>query len=82
VIRPGVTGLLVQAGDAAALAESILQTILSPAPAAERAANGRRLIERTYSSAAMARNYLTLYERALCSRTKLYAAATERAKSA
>jgi len=82
VIRPGVTGLLVPAGDAAALAEAILQTILSPAPAAERAANGRRLIERTYSSAATARNYLTLYERALGSRTELYAATAERTHSA
>ncbi|HME05713.1 MAG TPA: glycosyltransferase family 4 protein [Bryobacteraceae bacterium] len=81
-VRHGITGLLVQAGDSVALADAILQTLQSAGPAAERAANGRELIERTFSSAAMERNYRAIYERALCGRVEPVTAIAGRADSA
>lgn len=74
LIQPDVTGLLVEPGDPAALAKAILQVLQHPERAAENAARGRLLVEQTYSSAAMARAYSGVYERALSSSAKLYPA--------
>jgi glycosyltransferase involved in cell wall biosynthesis len=82
VIRHGITGLLIEPRDEQALAKAILQTLLDPVSSAQRVALGRAMVERTYSSAAMERSYLDIYERALSTRTRTLVAAEERMDSA
>lgn len=82
LIHSGTTGLLTEVGDATALSEAILHTLLNPRAARERASSGQDLVERTCSSAAMARNYSAVYERARCIRPQIMVAAAEGTDSA
>jgi len=82
VIRSGVTGLLIKPGDVAALSDAILEIILNPPAAAQRAAQGRALASSTYSAAVMVQNYSTIYERALSTRPPGLVAAADGADSA
>ena len=61
IVRDGVTGLLVPAGDANALSESIRTLLSDRARAARLATAGRELIEREHSAAAMVAATSRLY---------------------
>jgi glycosyltransferase involved in cell wall biosynthesis/peptidoglycan/xylan/chitin deacetylase (PgdA/CDA1 family) len=53
VVRPGDTGWVVPPEQPAALASAIVEALLDPPERARLAANGRALVERSYSLAAM-----------------------------
>jgi glycosyltransferase involved in cell wall biosynthesis len=61
VVRDGVTGLLVPAGDAAALGAAIGRVLKDPALAADLGAAGRREVLANYGSARMAEAFRSLY---------------------
>jgi glycosyltransferase involved in cell wall biosynthesis/peptidoglycan/xylan/chitin deacetylase (PgdA/CDA1 family) len=53
VVRPGETGWIVPPEQPEALAAAIVEALLDPAERVRRAANGRALVERSFSLAAM-----------------------------
>jgi len=61
VVRDGVTGLLVPAGDAAALSAAIGRVLKDPALAADLGAAARRQVLASYGPARMAEAFLSLY---------------------
>jgi glycosyltransferase involved in cell wall biosynthesis len=65
IVRPGVTGLLVPVGDAAALGAAVRELLRDPARRAEMAANCRRLAVEEYGLELQAVRYAALYERIL-----------------
>jgi glycosyltransferase involved in cell wall biosynthesis len=64
VVDQGVTGWLVPAGDAAALAEAIAQLVSDPARAAAIGAAGRAHVTRVFGAAAQAERLVELFRRA------------------
>jgi glycosyltransferase involved in cell wall biosynthesis len=65
VIQDGVTGRLVPAGDAAALASALLELLARPDLRASWGRAGRRRFERHFTAARMARETARLYEESL-----------------
>jgi len=65
VVRPGETGLLVPAGDIAALAEAIAALVGDPARRRQMGRAGRALVEREFGEAEVARQTLALYQAGL-----------------
>lgn len=65
VVQPGVTGVLVPAGDPAALAEGVAGLLDDPHTAAQLAAAARKIIERDYSLEAMVRRFEAIYDEVL-----------------
>ena len=65
LVLPGQTGLLIAPDDPGDLARKIVQVLSDPRRARIMAENGRQHIVRQYSAAAMANNYVRLYEEAL-----------------
>jgi len=63
IVRPGVTGLLVPADDAAALADAIAQMMRDSALRADYARNARQIAVDEFSSAHVARAIVALYAR-------------------
>ncbi|MBI4694011.1 MAG: glycosyltransferase family 4 protein [Gammaproteobacteria bacterium] len=63
ICRPGVSGVLVPARDAAALASALAGLIADPARRATLGAGGRALVELEFSSARIAAETLALYAR-------------------
>jgi len=63
LVRHRDTGLLVEPGDAAALASAILELLRDPVAASRYGTNGRRLAMETFSNAARARTMEALYRR-------------------
>jgi glycosyltransferase involved in cell wall biosynthesis len=63
VVDQGVTGWLVPAGDAAALAEAIAQLVSDPARAAAIGAAGRAHVTRVFGAAAQAERLVELFRR-------------------
>lgn len=61
----GVTGRLVEAGDAPALADAILETLARPGLAARRGAAGKRRVTREFGAARMADETAAIYEELL-----------------
>lgn len=61
-VRDGVTGRLVASGDAAALAQAILEVLEQPILAARWGAAGRARFEQEFSAAQMARQTAALYD--------------------
>jgi glycosyltransferase involved in cell wall biosynthesis len=68
LIEPGVTGALIESNDSAALSDAILRFIENTREAQSMGRNGQALIARSFSSDAMARKYLSVYEDALSRR--------------
>jgi glycosyltransferase involved in cell wall biosynthesis len=64
-VRDGVTGRLVEAGDAPALAAAILEVLDQPDMAAHWGAAGRQRVQQEFSAARMARDTAAIYEEAL-----------------
>ena len=62
IVKPDVTGSLVEPGDTAALAQAMDSVLESPARAAELARAGRRFVLDAFSPDAAARQYAALYE--------------------
>jgi glycosyltransferase involved in cell wall biosynthesis len=62
IVRPGVTGLLVPAGDVAALRSAIAQLLQDQTLRDEMSANCRRIAVEEYTLEVQARRYLELYE--------------------
>jgi sugar transferase (PEP-CTERM/EpsH1 system associated) len=69
VVDDGVTGLLVPASDARALAEALAAYVRDPALAAHHGAAGRLRVERSNSISAMVAGYARLYD-TLCATKK------------
>jgi len=65
LVRDGVTGRIVPAGDAAAMAEALVQLAGDPAAAAAMGRAGRDDAERLYSLQAMVSAYQQVYDRQL-----------------
>jgi glycosyltransferase involved in cell wall biosynthesis len=65
IVLPGVTGLLVDAGDEQALAAAIIRLLTDRLLAHGLAQQGRTHIERTFSSDAAAAAYAHLYDETL-----------------
>jgi glycosyltransferase involved in cell wall biosynthesis len=63
MVRPGVTGVLVQPFDTEALAGELRDLLGSEDRRREMAAHCRRVVEEEYSQGLQARRYLELYER-------------------
>ena len=61
LIQPNETGILVAPGDVDALAGSLLWMLDHPGRAAEMGARGRAMVQRSFSSDSMARNYESVY---------------------
>ncbi|MDQ6692918.1 MAG: glycosyltransferase family 4 protein, partial [Chloroflexota bacterium] len=61
VLQDNVTGLIVPAGDSAALAEAICQCLDHPESAGRRAAAAQKLVARKYSMSAMIRKWENVY---------------------
>ena len=61
LVEPGVTGLLVQPDNAAALAGAILQTLRNPQPAQAMAARARQRVQETFSIVGISQQYVELY---------------------
>ena len=68
IVVPGITGLLVEAGDESGLA-AILRLLRDPELSAQCASNSRRRATERFSCDAMARDYIGLYEEALARRS-------------
>lgn len=68
IVHQEVSGLVVPPGDAAALAGAIGRVLADHGLAARFAAAGPPRVQREFSSAAMARAYLALYERTLAAK--------------
>ena len=64
LVIPEVTGILVEAGDAAGLAENILHLLHNPGLARRLGENGRLHAARYFSAEAMAASYVELYRQA------------------
>jgi glycosyltransferase involved in cell wall biosynthesis len=62
IIRHQETGLLIDVGDVAGLRGAIERLLGNPPEAAHFAKAGRALVEQQFSSAAMARKYLNIFE--------------------
>jgi sugar transferase (PEP-CTERM/EpsH1 system associated) len=62
LITPGHTGLLVKAGDSAALADGIQSYLDRPSLRAEHGAEGRRVVEKDFSLRSMVGQYLAVYD--------------------
>ncbi|MGH9703337.1 MAG: glycosyltransferase, partial [Candidatus Acidiferrales bacterium] len=62
LIRNNETGLLIESGDVAGLREAMERLLADPALAARLARAGRTLVEEQFSSQAMARKYLNVFE--------------------
>ncbi len=69
VVIPGVTGLLVDPGDAPALSAALLRLLRDPARAAALGSQGRARVARYFASASVAASYLNLYREALRDRS-------------
>lgn len=67
IIRPGRTGLLVEAGDADGLAEAVLRLLTHEDLARTLAEQGRAQVA-AHSAEAMTTAYLALYEQAVAAR--------------
>jgi glycosyltransferase involved in cell wall biosynthesis len=65
LVLPEQTGLLIAPDDPVDLARKIMQVLRQPEQARAMAENGRLHVARQYSAAAMAGNYIRLYEEAL-----------------
>ena len=65
VVRPGETGLLVPAGDPAALADAVSQLLDDPETAASMGKAGRALVEQNHGLAAMVNEVEDVYRRVL-----------------
>ena len=65
LVDDGVNGVLVRAGDPAALAQAMRDYLASPARIAAHGRAARQRAEARYSLAAMAQAYATVYERTL-----------------
>jgi glycosyltransferase involved in cell wall biosynthesis len=65
VIVDRVTGRLVEPGDAAGLAEAVIEAVSSPGRARQWGAAGRHRVEREFTAARMARETAALYEELL-----------------
>ena len=61
IIRPGITGLLVPPGDAAAIADAVETVVADPRSARLRAEAGRRLVEDEFSLAPNVRRLADLF---------------------
>jgi len=61
IVRHGDTGLLATAGDAASLADAILQILADPAAARRRAEKGKQLVRETLTSQRRAERMETVY---------------------
>ncbi len=70
LIVPGVTGLLLEPGDAGALAAGILSLIRNPALARRLGREGQAHAVRNFSAEAVAESYIELYKQALADRAK------------
>lgn len=68
LIESGVTGTLIESGDSTVLGDAILRFIGNRHEAQTMGRNGQALIARSFSSDAMARKYLCVYENALSGR--------------
>jgi glycosyltransferase involved in cell wall biosynthesis len=64
LIEPGITGELIEAGDSIVLSDAILRFIGNGHEARSMGRNGQALVARSFSSDAMARKYLSVYENA------------------
>jgi len=62
VLRDGVEGLLVPAGDAAALSAALGRVVADPALRARMGAAGRAAVEARFSGAAMQNRLFALYD--------------------
>jgi glycosyltransferase involved in cell wall biosynthesis len=62
MVRPGVTGLLANAGDAGDLKDAMSRLLQDPSKHAELAANCRRIALAEYDSAIQAKRYISIYE--------------------
>jgi len=62
LIVPDETGLLVEPGDVSSLAKSIIELLTGKNKAARLAENGYRIIVAKFSSEAMARKYMNIYD--------------------
>jgi len=69
VILPGVTGLLCEPGDAAALSSAIVRLLRDPRLARELGHHGRAHVTRQFAAGVVARRYTALYQEALRDRT-------------
>jgi glycosyltransferase involved in cell wall biosynthesis len=67
VVRDGITGILVPAGDDAALGEAIRRLLAEPERLAAMSANCRRIAVEEYTLKVQAKRYIELYERILAS---------------
>ncbi len=65
IVRSGDTGWLVPPGDAAALAEAILDAAANPAEAARRAHRGRERVERRFGLEGIVASLASVYETAI-----------------
>jgi len=65
VVRDGVTGFVVEPGDAGALAEAMAKLLGDPALRWRFGEAGRETIEAEYSAARMTAEYLRVYEEAI-----------------
>lgn len=68
LIVSGVTGQLIEAGDSNALSDAILRFTGNMDEARSMGRNGQALVARSFSSDAMAKKYLGVYENALAGR--------------
>ena len=68
LIASGVTGELIVAGDSKVLSAAILHFIDNLSEARSMGLNGQALVAGSFSSDVMARNYLSIYEKALSRR--------------
>ncbi|HJZ12216.1 MAG TPA: glycosyltransferase, partial [Acidobacteriota bacterium] len=62
MVRPGVTGLLADAGSAEDLAQKIRWMANHPNERTQMALNARQIVEQEFSLDVQARNYIELYE--------------------
>ena len=65
IIQPEENGLLVPPSDPGALAEAIGRLLDEPETAAALGRRGRKDFERRFTSAAMARGYLEVYQKVI-----------------
>jgi glycosyltransferase involved in cell wall biosynthesis len=77
-IRPGVNGLLVPAGDPAALRGAILRLLQDPAMRGEMSREARRSVLAEYTVAQHVRRHVDLYEAIVSNRAEATAPATSR----
>ena len=75
-IRPGVNGLLVPAGNPAALRDAILRLLMDPVMRAEISTQARRSVLEEYTVAQHVRRHIEFYDAIVSNRTEAIATAT------